>query len=320
MILKLTLCALVLAAQTVSAQLSKSGQIIGSRLRTPEPFNLVLIPEDQKAAVTAKMQALYDIVRRDTMFYEPVAFEAQPTAHMYRTPRPGFAYLPVDYHSPRFMFAYGPDTPATTPGWRTITRTFYVQGNGLRSIFADKWLEDDKGQMYWEPSRLPDVAGFPTYGKGLVVVTRNEQPLYVPAAFERTTKLVISNLRKGIEGMNAPSQQRMVDRTKACITKLEAELAALSPVERAGPTYMSTRPAPGRDPACDPFASASDKNARRIVVENPDFYDTKRPPSAIQVVFVIFEGFNATRPDQRSQVDRIAKQLDWAAFAALTAK
>jgi hypothetical protein len=317
----LALCAMVLATQAAPAQRSKAGQIIGSRLRTPEPFNLVLIPAELKPAVTANMQSLYDIVRRDTMFYEPVAFEAQPTAHMYRTPRPGFAYLPVDYHTPRFMIAYGPDTPATAPGWRTITRTFYVQGNGLASIFTQgaKWQDDDKGTMYWEPPRLPDVAGFPAYGKGLVVVTRNERPLYVPAPLERTMKLVIANLKKGIDGMNSPFQQKMVDRTKACITKLEAALAALSPADRAGPTYMTVVPLPGRDPVCDSFASASDRGARRIVVENPDFYDTKKPPSAIQVVFVIFD-YDATVPAVRPQVDRIAKQLDWAALAALTTK
>ena len=93
----------------------------------------------------------------------------------------------------------------------------------------------------------------------------------------------------------------------------------MSPADRAGPTYFAMTRVPGRDQACDPFSSASDKNARRIIIENPDFYDTKRPPAAIQVVFVHFAGFNRA-PDQVAQVQRIVDRLDWAALAALTAK
>jgi hypothetical protein len=310
---------LSIAAPRATAQQQQSGKIIGARLRTPQPFNLVRIPPAQKAAVTETMQKLYDIVRRDTMFYEPVAFDVQPSPRIDIPPRPGFA--PVEYDSPQFMFAYGPDTPATQPGWRTTTRAFTVHGNGLGHILraTDKWEADEQGQMYFEPIRLPDVKGYPAYGKGLVVVTRSERPLYIPAPFERAIKFVIAQNKKGIEGMNDPTQQPIVARTKACIDKLEKELAGMSPADRAGPTYFATTRVPGRDQACDPFSSASDKNARRIIIENPDFYDTKRPSSAIQVVFVSFGNFNTRVPDQKAQVERIVNRLDWAALAALTA-
>jgi hypothetical protein len=308
------------ASQSAPAQQQQSGKIIGARLKTPQPFNFVRIPPAQKTAVTEMMQKLYDIVRRDTMFYEPVAFDVQPSPRIDIPPRPGYA--PVEYDSPFFMFAYGPDTPATQPGWRTTTRAFKVHGNGLGHLWrsTDKWEEDEQGQMYFEPVRLADVKGYPNYGKGLVVVTRSERPLYIPAPLERAMKFVIAQNKKGIEDMKDPMQQPIVARTKACVDKLEKELAAMSPADRAGPTYFSMTRVPGRDRACDPFSSASDKNAKRIIIENPDFYDTKRPPSAIQVVFLDFNGFNARLPDQKAQVDRIANQLDWAALAALTAK
>jgi hypothetical protein len=309
-----------LASRSVTAQQQQSGKIIGARLKAPQPFNFVRIPPALKTASAETMQKLYDIVRRDTMFYEPVAFDVQPSARIDIPPRPGYA--PVEYGSPFFMFAYGADTPATQPGWRTSTRAFSVHGNGLDHLLraSDKWEADEKGQMYFEPVRLPDVKGYPSYGKGLVVVTRSERPLYIPAPLERTMKFVIAQNKKGIEDMKDPTQQAIVARTKACIDKLEKELAAMSPADRAGPTYYATTRVPGRDQACDPFSSASDKNAKRIIIENPDFYDTKRALSDIQVVFVDFSGFNTRVPDQKAQAERIVNRLDWAALAALTAK
>lgn len=299
----------------------QASKIVGARLRTPQPFNCVRIPDAQKAAVTATMKKLYDIVRRDTMFYEPVAFDVQPTPRIDMPPRAG--YTPAEYDLPGFVYAYGSEAPATAPGRvPSAMHAVYVYGNGLGHFFraTDKWQEDDQGPMYFEPARQPDVKGFPVYGKALMVITRSERPIFLPAPLERTMRFVIATNKKGIEGMNAPQQQRIVDRTKACIAKLEQELASLSPADRAGPTYFATTRVPGRDAGCDPFSSASDKNARRIIIENPDFYDRTRPPSDVQVVFVNLGDFNTMQPDQRAQRERVENALDFAAFAALTAK
>ena len=58
----------------------------------------------------------------------------------------------------------------------------------------------------------------------------------------------------------------------------------------------------------------------RIVMENPDFYDVKRPITDVQVVFVSFGGFNTRLAIDKQQLERVADRLDWAALAALTAK
>lgn len=315
----LILCMAVLGhSGALDAQ--QPGKIVGARLRTAQPFNLVRIPETQKAAVTATMQKLYDIVRRDTMFYEPVAFDVQPSARADMPPRPGYA--PVEYDLPGFLYAYGKDAPVTEPGHPTSTNGIYVYGNGLGHFFraTDKWQEDDKGPMYWEPVRQPDVKGFPSYGKGFVIITRSERPIYVPVPRERALQFVIASSKKGIQGLNAPQQQAMVARTQACITNLEQELASLSAADKAAPTYFATTRVPGRDAACDPFSSASDPKARRIIAENPDFYDRLLPSTAIQVVFVNLSSFNTNIPDRREQVERIKNALDFTALADLTRK
>ena len=145
--------------------------------------------------------------------------------------------------------------PASTES-RTTTSTSAVElyGNGLGHFFraTDKWQDDEQGPMYWEPPRQPDVKGFPSYGKGLVVIKRTERSLYLPVPRERVMKFVIASNKKGIEGMKAPQQQKIVERTQACITKLGQELASLSPADKAGPTYFATTRIPGHDAACDP--------------------------------------------------------------------
>jgi hypothetical protein len=230
--------------QSSAAQQQQSGKIIGARLTTPQPFNFVRVPPAQKAAAGEMMQKLYDIVRRDTMFYEPVAFDVQPSARIDVFPRSGYA--PVQYDLPYFMFAYGPDTAKTQSGWRTSPRNFTAHGNGIELFFieANKWQTDERGIMYFEPTRLPDIKGYPTYGRGLTVVTRSERPIFVSVPLERTMKVVIAENSKGLDAMKDPTQQPIVARMKACVAKHEKELAAMSPAERAGPTYVSMLPAP----------------------------------------------------------------------------
>jgi hypothetical protein len=85
-----------------------------------------------------------------------------------------------------------------------------------------------------------------------------------------------------------------------------------------GTSFLARTRLPGRDQACDPFASASDPNARQIISENPDFYDRTLPPSAIQVIFVNVNMLNRKAPDQLGQHDRFIGGLDMAALAELT--
>ena len=105
-----------------------------------------------------------------------------------------------------------------------------------------------------------------------------------------------------------------------CIGQMEQELTTLSPQERAAPAYLATTRLAGHDALCDPFSTATDPNARRIVAENPDFYDRRLPPSASQVILLNLSMFNRNAPDQRGQYDRVADGMDIAALAELTVR
>lgn len=108
-----------------------------------------------------------------------------------------------------------------------------------------------------------------------------------------------------------------------CIRYLEGELARLSAAERAAPAYISARifdskqSSPGRDCSC--IVDAHFPDARRLVTENPDYYDKDLPPSAIQLILVDFRIFEGTDrlPWHRAAYERIRDGLDYFALAAM---
>ena len=198
----------------------------------------------------------------------------------------------------------------------------YVFGNGLEHVWrvGEKWQEDDKGAMYWEPSRTGEIQGYPLYAPGIAVITRNERPIFRPVSRERAMRFMVSKNTKDVAELTQPAQANQVKRLRACIARMEQELSALSPEERALPAYLATTRVVGHDAACDPFSTAADPKARRIVAENPDFYDRTLPRSAIQVVLMNLSMFNRNAPDQRAQYNRVAEGMDVPALAELTTR
>ncbi len=111
---------------------------------------------------------------------------------------------------------------------------------------------------------------------------------------------------------------------ETCIGYLEGELARLSPAERAAPAYVSLgtpdrkRPSP---PGCSSVVDTSFPEARRIVKENPDYYDPALPPSAIQLILVDFSYFEGSvrvaPPWRHAAYERIRDGLDYSALEAM---
>jgi hypothetical protein len=182
--------------------------------------------------------------------------------------------------------------------------------------------------MYWDVPQIGEKQGFPYYEPGIVVITKNLRPIFLPVARERALHFMIAKNRKdgeematqakALPGKSGERQAKVAERFRACVDNMEKELATLSPAELAAPAYLARGRIPGHDALCDPFSSSADPDARRIIAENPDFYDKSLPASAIQVVFVNLNMLNRKAPDQLGQHDRIADGLDMAALAELT--
>jgi hypothetical protein len=290
------------------------------KMRTPQPPTFVRIPSAHKAAAAATMQKLYDIVLRDPGFREPIGYDMQPAARIDMPPKHG--YTPIEYDVTGLMYWYRDEPGGGVRVLPVSMVAVYVFANNLDYFFhqTNKWQEDEEGPMYFEPPRQPDVRGFPSWGKGLAVVTRNERPIFVPVSRERAMRVVLSTSKKGLADTRAANQDPGLARMRTCLDKMEQELSALSPVERSSPAYLATTRVPGHDLLCDPFSSANDPNAQRIIAENPEFYDRSLPPTAIQVVLVNLSMLNTNLADQRGQMERIRDGLDVGALAALTGR
>jgi hypothetical protein len=291
------------------------------KMRPPQPLNLVRIPPAQKGAVTAALQSLYDVVLRDPGLRDPIAFDSAPSARA--DLHPGSGFVPVEYDVTALIYWYR-DDPATK-AVRVMPVSMiaaYVFGNGLEHFWsvAEKWQEDAQGPMYWEPPGTGELHGYPVYGPGVTVITKSERPIFVLVSRERAMRLVLATNKKNVDVLTEPAQTNQVKRLRACVTRIEQDLASLSTEERSAPAYLATTRVAGHDAFCDPFSSRTDPKARRIVAENPDFYDRRLPASAIQVVIMNLSMFNRNAADQRAQHDRIAEGMDVAALADLTVR
>ena len=110
-----------------------------------------------------------------------------------------------------------------------------------------------------------------------------------------------------------------------CIRYLEDKLARLSPAERAAPAYISlsvsNRKQPSPDSGCSCIVDADFPDARRLVTENPDYYDQTLPPSAIQLILVDFSNFEGSvrvyPPWRHAAYERIRDGLDYSALARM---
>jgi hypothetical protein len=102
------------------------------------------------------------------------------------------------------------------------------------------------------------------------------------------------------------------------IRALEAELAGLSPGERAAPAYLPT----GRNSStrASGLASRPDgSNTQMLIVPNPQFFDQTLPRTAIQVITIDLPGMRDNEPDNAADSLRVAVRgaLDYARLAAL---
>ena len=86
--------------------------------------------------------------------------------------------------------------------------------------------------------------------------------------------------------------------------KLRAQLAAMTPEERASPAWAI---------GFDLFPPGT-PNARAIVRWNPDFYRAGKSPVEVRAILVHFQNVKAARVSQRQQMFR---EFDWAALKRL---
>jgi hypothetical protein len=154
----------------------------------------------------------------------------------------------------------------------------------------------------------------------------------IRANFFETEKRVEETMRETAECQKAAPLRYDVrfaaerSREEESIRDLEGELARLSPAERNADAYISTRildsKQPSPEPDCSCIVDADFPDARRLVTENPDYYDKNFPPTAIQLILVDFRLFEGLSEHSwcYAAYERVRDGLDYSALAAMLQK
>jgi hypothetical protein len=164
--------------------------------------------------------------------------------------------------------------------------------------------------VYLEAKKTGEVRGFPVYNN-MLVITRNRNPMWIPVNRERVLRVLIRDAermdaeskkaREGlpvsrIEAMNSEIRERAAKRNNPRILEaipgerarmLKEELESLSASDRESIAYYSDRLNCydyDRVTTSSCLVSADTLGARRLVIPNPDFYDTSLPKSSIQLI------------------------------------
>ncbi|MDR7489635.1 MAG: hypothetical protein QN158_11895 [Armatimonadota bacterium] len=283
--------------------------------KAPTVNSLARLPAAERQAFAAALTRLAEPFRRVPPLNPPMGFEVAP----YRAIEGGRPIRGV------MWLAWYPylRSCSTCPHsvYSDFLASFLLYVNDVEALFEvphDKVAADESGTLYREPRRLADLAGFPRYEQGVrntaVVITRRPAPILVPVSQARVIRARIREVAQ-----EAARYERARDEWRARAARerqraLEAELAALSPPERAAPAYCcygSSRPSG--------LSAPDDPQARRVVAVNPALFDRAAPPQAFQLLIV--EGRPPRNPDDplRPAFDAVWATVDWRAFLAMLA-
>ena len=165
----------------------------------------------------------------------------------------------------------------------------------LQEVLASKnslWyngMRDEQGnEIFFEPKKVKDVDGFPLYENGMMVIAKNNKPVWVPATVEQFLKLIIRDLKAEVEKSykNLPPEmaaQQPENPLSAMVKNMEAELAGLSPEKRKAPAYFISQQRMMLGP---PIVDKSEPDARPLVMVNPDYFDKSLPRTAVQLIVI----------------------------------
>ena len=294
-----------------------AGANIQGKIRPIAQDLMLLQPEheSQRAQVLEKRRKIHDIVMRNPAFSPPVGLDLTQGL-LARTPLVGVSRNMVQYEVTVGFLWYNVlrgneivPQPVSMVGLK-------VNANHIALSWdeSERWVEDPNRQMFFEPKQVGVMGGYPQYHTGAIVLKKTDRPIWVAVTREKVLNTLIANMKKSLSELRSdePARARqMIEQELSC---LQSALAALTPEQRTSDAYISFPPPAG----CSPLVEPTARTARRLVTENPAFYDPKLPPSAIQVIVVDFSMIlHPGAPWQRAVVERLRNGMDYQALAAL---
>lgn len=314
----LFVCAAVAAAQVPDP---KTGATIQGKVRPVAQDLLLLQPghASQRTAVTQKIRALLDIVQRTPAFSPPIGLDISPGL-LARTPLIGVNRDIVQYEvSAGFLWYTIVSGNTIIPQFVSMVG-FHVHANHISLVFEanEAWVEDGTKQTYWEPRQVAQEAGHPYYHTHTIVMKKTDRPIWIPLTKEQVLTRMLANARKAQAELPAEAEARVRNMATHDVSCLDAALSGLSAADRAATAYLTLMPP--RPPECSPLVDPKTPQARRLVTENPAFYDTTLSPSEIQMIVLSFRSIQyPPRAWQRAVVETLRKGMDYTALANMIA-
>lgn len=260
----------------------------------------------------------FDGVSIDVELNEPRiawhAYDAQ--AHLFLEPQitSHVAGYPVYEH--RYLVMMKNPRPLYVP----LSQEEFIRGRIARekALLGDTKQTIAKGSplQQWLANKKAAMEGF-AQGNAIVAQTDPEKAKKQREDFQRGMDETERALRDQ-ESQNTGALTDASNGESNAIRQLEAELAGLSPKERAAPAYLPT--GRNRSIRASGLASGPDgANTQMLIVPNPNFFDPKLPRTAIQVIAIDLPGMRDDEPGDHADSLRVAVRgaLDYGRLAAL---
>ena len=317
-------CAALLAWAGVAATQAPNPKDAGASAQgTVRPIaqdQLLLQPphDSRRQAVTETMRGLLGVVQRNPAFSPPIGLDVTPGL-LARTPVVGVNRDSVQYELSAGVHWYTVKGDKVVPE-NASRGAFDLHANHISFVFEanETWVEDRTKQTYWEPRQIEQEAGHPYYHTHTIVMKKTDRPIWIALTKQQVLTQMLANARKAQAELPPEAEARVHELAKRDVSCLDATLARLGPAQRTEAAYLSmTQPRP---PECSPLVDPNTPQARRLVTENPAFYDKNLPPSAIQVIVMSFRSIQyPPRMWQHAVIEKLRKGMDYGALANMIA-
>lgn len=285
------------------------------------PANIELrdsrVPQAQARAMATEVDGLLDRLLATPALADPHGFAISRQVILV-PPRIGMP----DWHPSaaeatllaRAIAVHGGSRADAAGAWSGVGEgpTLQLTVNDLGALYV--WPEEgeDDRPKFFELTNAPDERdGFPVLhfrSRDHVVIARPGRRPYRHVSKQEVLDREIGDYRKIVDELSGNAAPRLLE----TLRELEAELAALSPVERAEPACQDGSRRQGL------FTDCAKVGAHFVVAVDPDYFDRDRPKTAIQLVTISAPSEGAQGHPTLSPLMREAmEQLDLRAIQAL---
>ena len=240
------------------------------------------LPPAARKAITAKVGTLLGHALATPALTDPRGFSLTRTVRIH-APQDGLPRaLPA--RAEAIMIAQDidlesgakPDASGAYMG-RLEGPSFRILVNDLFALYAN-YSGGDPADVQYLPLTRGTVQGFPVFRVGVrdvVLVTKPGRQPWVNVTKGEYLRTLVSQTRASIAEIGGTPHPKM----QATLDSQSAELAALSPQERAAPACASSR-------LRQTFGDCAARDATFLVRPNLDYFDKGAPKTAVQLVAV----------------------------------